>query len=147
MDKRTQLNVMYAVSALFVIMVFQRWLGERPIKLLLYSEFEQLLKDKQIEEVYVRSDFLEGKLKKPLPDGRELFVMTRVDPQLADRLSQSDVKFTGVIERTWLRDLLSWVLPVLFFFAIWQFFIRRLVDKQGLGDMMTVGKSKAKFTL
>ena len=73
--------------------------------------------------------------------------MTRVDPQLADRLSQSDVKFTGVIESTWLRDLLSWVLPVLFFFAIWQFFIRRLVDKQGLGGMMTVGKSKAKFTL
>jgi len=64
---------------------------------------------------------LEGKLKKPLPDGRELFVTTRVDPQLADRLSQSDVKFTGVIESTWLRDLLSWVLPVLFFFAIWQF--------------------------
>jgi cell division protease FtsH len=90
---------------------------------------------------------LEGKLKKPLPDGRELFVTTRVDQQLADRLSQSDVKFTGVIESTWLRDLLSWVLPVLFFFAIWQFFIRRLVDKQGLGGMMTVGKSKAKFTL
>jgi cell division protease FtsH len=58
MDKRTQLNVMYAVSALFVIMVFQRWLRERPVKVLLYSEFEQLLKDKQIEEVYVRSDFL-----------------------------------------------------------------------------------------
>ena len=58
MDKRTQLNVMYTVSALFVIMVFQRWLRERPVKVLLYSEFEQLLKDKQIEEVYVRSDFL-----------------------------------------------------------------------------------------
>jgi hypothetical protein len=53
-------------------MFFHYCLAERPIKVLLYSEFEQLLKDKQIEEVYVRSDFLEGKLKKPLPDGREL---------------------------------------------------------------------------
>jgi len=144
MDKKTQLNVIYMIVALLVITFFQYWLAERPVKVLLYSEFEQLLKDKQIEEVYVRSNFLEGKLKKPLPDGRELFVTTRVDPQLADRLSQSDVKFTGVIESTWLRDLLSWVLPVLFFFVVWQFFFRRLAEKQGLGGMMTVGKSKAK---
>ncbi|MGE0684220.1 MAG: ATP-dependent zinc metalloprotease FtsH [Candidatus Binatia bacterium] len=145
MDKRTQLNVMYAVIALFVIMLFQHyWVAERPVKTLLYSEFEQLLKDKQIEEVYVRQDSLEGKLKKPLPDGQELFVTTRVDPQLADRLSQSEVKFTGVIESTWLRDLLSWVLPVLFFFVIWRFVFRRLAEKQGVGGLMTVGKSKAK---
>ena len=30
MDKRTQLNVIYAVSALFVIMVFQQWLSGTP---------------------------------------------------------------------------------------------------------------------
>ena len=144
MDKRTQLNVMYTVIALFSIMLFQRWLTERSVKVLSYSEFEQLLNDKQIEEIYVRQDALEGKLKKPLPDGRDLFVTTRVDPQLAERLSQSSVKFTGVIESTWLRDLLSWVLPMLFFFAVWQFFFRRLAEKQGLGGLMTVGKSKAK---
>jgi cell division protease FtsH len=136
---------MYAVIALFAIMLFQHyWLAERPVKTLLYSEFEQLLKDKQIAEVYVRQDSLEGKLKTPLPDGRELFVTTRVDPQLADRLGQSEVKFTGVIESTWLRDLLSWVLPVLFFFVLWRFVFRRLAEKQGLGGLMTVGKSKAK---
>jgi cell division protease FtsH len=112
MDKRIQLNVIYAMGALLVIMFFQYWLAARPVKTLLYSEFEQLLKDKEIAEVYVRPDFLEGKLKKPLSDGKELFVTTRVDPQLADRLSQSDVKFTGVIESTWLRDLLPWVLPL-----------------------------------
>ena len=145
MDKKTQLNIVYAVSAVFIILFFQHWLTGRPVKVLLYSEFEQLLKDKQIEAVYVHLDSLEGKLKTPLPDGQELFVTTRVDPQLADRLSQSDVKFTGVIENNWLRDLLSWVLPALLFFALWQFFFRRLAEKQGLGGLMTVGKSKAKI--
>ncbi len=144
MDKKMQLNAMYMVGALLVIMVFQYWSVERPVKVLLYSEFEQLLKDNQIEEVYVSADFLEGKLKKPLPDGRELFVTTRVDPQLAAHLNQSQVNFTGVIKSTWLRDLLSWILPVLFFFIVWQFFFRGLAEKQGLGGMMTVGKSKAK---
>ncbi|MBI3795543.1 MAG: hypothetical protein HY268_01040 [Deltaproteobacteria bacterium] len=144
MDKKTQLNIMYAMSAVFAVMFFQHWLTERPVKELLYSEFEQLLKDKQIEEVYVHLDSLEGKLKTPLPDGQDLFVTPRVDPQLADHLSQSEIKFTGVTDSSWLRDLLSWVLPALLFFALWQFFFRRLVEKQGLGGLMTVGKSKAK---
>ncbi len=144
MDKKNQLNVIYMLGALLVIIVFQYWSVERPVKVLLYSEFEQLLKDNQIEEVYVSADFLEGKLKKPLPDGRELFVTTRVDPQLAAHLNQSQVNFTGLIKSTWLRDLLSWILPVVFFFIVWQFFFRRLAEKQGLGGMMTVGKSKAK---
>ena len=47
------------------------------------------------------------------------------------------MKFTRVIDSTWLRDLLSWVLPM-------QFFFRRPAEKQGLGGMMAVGKSKAK---
>jgi cell division protease FtsH len=40
--------------------------------------------------------------------------------------------------------LLSWVLPVLVFFTIWKFFFRRIAEKQGLGGMMSIGKSKAK---
>ncbi len=144
MDKKVQLNIIYAVIAVFVIMLLQSRLVESPVEVLPYSEFEQLLKDKQIEEVYVRPDYLEGKLKKSSREGQERFVTTRVDPQLADHLSQSNVKFTGIIDSTWLRDLLSWVLPVLFFFAIWQFFFRRLAEKQGAGGLMSVGKSKAK---
>ncbi len=144
MDKKIQLNIIYAVIAVFVIMLLQSRLVESPVEVLPYSEFEQLLKDKQIEEVYVRPDYLEGKLKKSSREGQERFVTTRVDPQLADHLSQSNVKFTGIIDSTWLRDLLSWVLPVLFFFAIWQFFFRRLAEKQGAGGLMSVGKSKAK---
>jgi|SRR5581483_752207 len=73
MDKRTKLNVIYMLCALFVIMLFQRWMTERPVKVLPYGEFEQLLKDKEIAEVCVRPDSLEGKLEKPLPDGREFF--------------------------------------------------------------------------
>ena len=144
MDKRIQLNLTYAAIAVFVIMLLQSQLVESPVEVLPYSEFEQLLKNKQIEEIYVRPDYLEGKLIQARGAGPECFVTTRVDPQLGDRLGQSGVKFTGVIDNTWLPDLLSWVLPVLFFFAIWQFFFRRLAEKQGGGGLMSVGKSKAK---
>jgi cell division protease FtsH len=130
--------------AVFVIILLQTWLMGRGVDVIPYSEFEQLLKDNQIKEVYVRQGYLEGKLQTPLPDGGDRFITTRVDPQLADRLRESNVKFTGVIESTWLRTLLSWVVPVLIFFAIWKFFFRRIAEKQGFGGLMSVGKSKAK---
>jgi cell division protease FtsH len=144
MDKKTQLNMWYVSIAIVVIILLQSWLMGRGAHVIPYSEFEQLLKDNQIKEVYVRQGYLEGQLQNPLPDGGDRFITTRVDPQLADRLSQSNVKFTGVIESTWLRTLLSWVVPVLIFFAIWKFFFRRIAEKQGFGGLMSVGKSKAK---
>src|SRR5918912_1495691 len=50
-----------------------------------------------------------------------------------------------VFESTLLRDILSWILPVLLFFGIWAFFVRRMAERQGLGGLMTVGKSRAKI--
>jgi len=144
MDKKTQLNIAYAMLAVLVILTFESWLTNRQVELIPYSEFQTLLDKGQIAQVFVRKEFLEGKLREPLPDGRKAFVTTRVDPALADRLGKSDVEFSGVVESTWLRDLLSWVLPVLFFFGLWVFFIRRVAEKQGMGGLMTVGKSKAR---
>ncbi len=144
MDKKTQLNMAYMGIAVVVILLLQSWLGGKGAKVIPYSEFEQLLKNNQIEEVYVRQNVLQGKLQNPLPDGGDRFITTRVDPQLADRLRASNVKFTGVVESTWLSTLLSWVIPVLIFFAIWKFFFRRIAEKQGFGGLMSVGKSKAK---
>jgi cell division protease FtsH len=144
MNKKTQLNMLYVGIAVLVILLLQTWLAQPRVKVIPYSEFEQLLKANEIKEVSIRQNYLEGKLQQALPDGGERFLTTRVDPQLADRLSQAGVKFTGVIESTWLSTLLSWVLPVLVFFAIWKFFFRRIAEKQGLGGMMSIGKSKAK---
>jgi cell division protease FtsH len=50
-----------------------------------------------------------------------------------------------VVENTFVRDLLSWILPVLFFFGLWVLFVRRMADKQGFGGLMSIGKSKAKL--
>jgi cell division protease FtsH len=144
-EKKTQFNIWYLVLALFGIMLFQQWWHtSREVEVIPYSRFEQLLKDGKIEEVFVREQYLEGRLKQPLDDGRERFVTTRVDPELSDHLARYDVKYTGVVESNFLRDLLSWVLPVLFFFALWMFLFRRFAEKQGLGGLMSVGKSKAK---
>jgi cell division protease FtsH len=65
---------------------------------------------------------------------------------LAKDLGQYDVKFNGVIESTFLRDILSWVLPALVFVGIWLLAMRKFAEKQGLGGgFLSVGKSKAKI--
>ncbi|VAX15193.1 Cell division protein FtsH [hydrothermal vent metagenome] len=145
MDKKTQFNILYLIIAAVAVLLFQSWwTAARQIQVIPYSQFELLLKEGQVEEVFIRQNFLEGKLREPTKEGRRRFVTTRVDTQFADHLAKYDVKFSGVVETTFLRSILAWVLPVLFFFAIWMFLFRRIAEKQGLGGLMSVGKSKAK---
>ena len=65
-------------------------------------------------------------------------------PGLAEELEKSGIEFSGQKENTFLRDLLSWILPVLLVFGLWIFFFRKIAEKQGFGGYMNVGKSKAK---
>ncbi len=145
MDKKIQFNAWYFILAVFAILLIQNWWVEsRKVEPIPYSQFEQLLKDGKIDEIAISKDHIEGKLKQPL-DGRDFFVTTRVDPPFADELAKYNVKFRGEVQSTFLSDLLSWVLPTLFFLLIWMFFVRRMAEKQGFGGLMTVGKSKAKI--
>jgi cell division protease FtsH len=145
MEKRTKIHIWYVGLAIIGVLLFQNWwIATHQVEVMPYSEFEALLEQGQVESVFVRQDSLEGKLKTPRKDGRQLFITTRVDPQLADRLTAHKVTFTGVVESTFLRDLLSWILPVLFFFGLWLLVVRRMAEKQGLGGLMSIGKSKAK---
>jgi cell division protease FtsH len=145
MDKKIQLNAWYFIIAVFAILLIQNWwIESRKVEPIPYSQFEQLLKDGKIDEIAISKDHIEGKLKQPL-DGRDFFVTTRVDPTFAEELAKYKVKFSGEIQSTFVSDLLSWVLPALFFVLIWMFFVRRMAEKQGFGGLMSVGKSKAKI--
>ena len=145
MDKKTQINIWYALIALLAVLFIQQWWIQRQqVQTIPYSQFESLVEAGKVEDVYVTDRDIRGSLKEPLPDGQKRFVTTRVEPALAERLSERGVKVTGVVESTLLRDVLSWILPVLFFFGVWLFFFRRIAERQGMGGLMSIGKSKAK---
>ncbi len=143
-DARTQWNVGYWLIAIFaVFMVQSLWQAQRTIEPVPYSEFEKALSEGKVSEVTVGDNTITGKLKTP-EGSKTVLVATRVDPALAARLSTFDVPYTRVVESTFLRDLLGWVLPVLLFFGLWFFVIRRFAEKQGMGGFMSIGKSRAK---
>ncbi|MGE0314717.1 MAG: ATP-dependent zinc metalloprotease FtsH [Lautropia sp.] len=139
-----QFNFGYFVVAMMLVLLIQSWVTGRSIVSLPYSEFQQMLEARKIAEVVVRDNTIQGKFTEPRDDGKEYFVTNRVDPSFAGELDKYGVKFAGAQESNWLTTLLSWVVPALVFFGLWMFLFRKMAEKQGLGGMMNVGKSKAK---
>jgi cell division protease FtsH len=99
----------------------------------------------KVAAIGVSDRFIQGRLKEPLPSGQTWFAITRVDPDFARELKQYGVTYTGQVESTLFREILSWVLPVLVFFGLWTFLAKRFADGAGFGGGLTqIGKSKAK---
>jgi len=145
MEKRTQFNIGYLLFALFAIVIVQQWWQQaQTVEVVPYSEFEKLLAEDKISEVVVSENRITGKLKAP-ENGKTVAAANLVQPDLAERLSKFDVKYTRVHESTFLRDVLSWVVPALVFFGVWYLLVRRMAGQQGLGGgFMAIGKSRAK---
>jgi cell division protease FtsH len=145
MEKQTKFNIGYLIVALLaVVMLRDAWVSVNQVQAIPYSEFQHHLKSGELESIAISNDVIQGKLKKPTADGRTRIVTTRVDPALATELSQYDVKFEGVVENTFFRSLLGWIVPALVFFGLWMFLAKRMASEGGMGGMMSIGKSKAK---
>lgn len=144
MDKKTHLNFWFVIVALLSLMMiqsfYQRYTQIEPIP---YSRFQHLLEQEQIAEIAITENQIIGTLKEKHADGFKEFVTTRVDPEFAEMLDKYHVVYTGVVQSTWLRDLLSWIVPTAIFIGIWLFIIRRMGSGMGSG-LMSIGKSRAK---
>jgi len=144
MESKTQFHIWYFVLAVSALLLFQGWWQARTaVEVIPYSEFETHLDAGRIRAVEIAQDSLFGTYREPL-QGKSGFVTNRVDPGLADKLRAAGVEFAGVRQSNFLRELLSWVIPVLVFFALWAWLLRRMADKQGLGGLTAIGKSRAK---
>jgi len=143
MNKKHQFNLTYFMMVFFAVMAIQFWLGSRPVANIAYSEFQTLLAERQIAEVVVTENNIQGKFVTP-QNGKTHFRTLRVDPDFAAELEKAGVKFSGASDTNLFMTILSWIVPVAVFFGLWMFFFRKIAEKQGLGGMMNVGKSKAK---
>jgi cell division protease FtsH len=144
MKKNDQWNLSYFAIAFIVLSLMQILFGERQaVQPLPYSQFLQLLNEQKVSDLHVDKDQISGKLQEPI-NGHDRFSTVRVDPALATELSQSGVSFTGITENTFMNSLLGWLLPFVLIMVFWNFLFRRMADKQGLGGLMNIGKSRAR---
>jgi cell division protease FtsH len=135
-------NIWYVIAAIWGVLLLQNIIFDqfRPV-VIPYSEFiEAVLNDKVIE-IAVGQDRISGKMR--ADDGTEqLFTTVRVDTDLSQKLSEHNVKFSGQVENTFIKAILSWLIPIGLFFGIWYFMMRRM--QAGQAGIMSFGKNKAK---
>ena len=145
MDKKQIWNIGSWIFVAAVLLLLQNlWQTASQSELVPYSQFEQALAQGRIAEVTVSQQTLVGRLK--VPEGQKTqLVAARVEPDVAARLEKFNVPYLRVVENTWVRDIGSWIAPVLFLFVLWYFLIRRVVGQQGMGSFLSIGKSRAKI--
>jgi cell division protease FtsH len=145
-NRKIVFSIWYVILAFWAIVLAHDFIQTlSKVEELPYSQFKALVSAGKVQEVSVSGQTLTGTLK-PSGDSKEpaRFMTVRVeDPDLVRDLMQHGVTFTGVIETTFWRDVLSWLLPTVVFIALWFFIFRRLGQAQS--GFMRVGQSKAKI--
>jgi cell division protease FtsH len=145
MEKHYKFSVWYVLIAVWIVLILQNLIVQMfAIERVPYSEFVKALQEGRVTEVAVTQDRLQGKIKVS-ENGHEVektFTTVRVDSALSELLEKYHVTFKGVIESNFLKNLASWVFPVLLFVGVWYFMMRRFAAQQG--SFLTLGKKKAK---
>jgi cell division protease FtsH len=146
MEKQQKFSIWYVVLGIWAVLILQQYLVSIfAIETIAYSRFLQLLREGKIEEVAISSNQIQGKLKADAAAERKkkMFKTVRVDKETSELLNQYEVSFKGEIESTFLRNLMSWIIPLFLFFGVWYFMMKRMAGQQP--GFMTLGKNKAKI--
>jgi cell division protease FtsH len=145
MEKHHKFSIWYVLIAIWIVFILHNMLSQMfAIERIPYSEFVKALQDGKVVEVAVAQDRIQGKMKTS-QDGQEVekaFTTVRVDPELSELLEKYNVTFKGVVESNFLKNLASWIFPVVLFVGIWYLMMRRFSAQQG--SFMTLGRKKAK---
>lgn len=136
-------HILLLVWAFILVRDFSQY--NQNVESLPYSQFMSLLSQKKIESVLVGQEKVEGTLK-DVPSGRpKRFTTVKIDdPDLIRKLTEANVRFSGVRESWIVRGLFSWLLPIIFMLGLWGFMANRLGKSSG-SPFLSLGKSKARI--
>jgi cell division protease FtsH len=145
MEKQHKYSIWYVLIAIWIVLILHNVIVQMfAVERLAYSEFVKALNEGRVVEVAITENRIQGKVKE-IQDGQEVertFTTVRVDPDVSELLEKHNVRFKGVIESNFLRNLASWIFPILLFVGIWYFMMRRFAAQQG--SFLTLGKKKAR---
>src|SRR5512136_60368 len=140
--KKTHFTIWYFVIAFLIILLIQNYFVMKKTEdVISYSEFKQTLREGKIKELTITQESISG--ERETEKGPRKFTTVRVeDSDLVKELETYHVKYTGKIDSKWLTNILSWILPLVFFFFIWRILFSRIGPETGV---MSFGKSRAKI--
>lgn len=152
--KRRSISWFYVLAYLFFIGIV--WYsvhnlpGNASPKPVPYNEFLSDIRAGHVSKVLIDQTTLRATLKpdtvqKGQPNEISTERLPGIDEtSLLKDLEEHNVTFAGHVEDAgWWANILSWVIPILFFALIWGFGMRRMTG--GAAGPMTFGKSRAKI--
>ena len=140
--KKTHFTIWYFLIAFVIIVLIQQYLMPKKAEVVIpYSQFKELLQAGKVSDVIITDEALSGKME--TEKGSENFQTVRVvDPDLVKQLEAHHVKYTGKVESKWLTNIISWIIPLVFFFILWRILFSRIGPET---SVMSFGKSRAKI--
>jgi cell division protease FtsH len=145
MEKHHKFSIWYILIAIWIVLILHNLIAQMfAIEQIPYSEFITALQEGKVIEVAITENRIEGKMK-TTEKGQKVekpFRTVRVDKDLSELLEKYNVTFKGVIESNFLKNLFSWIFPILLFVGVWYFMMRRFLAQQR--GFMTLGKNKSK---
>jgi cell division protease FtsH len=108
-----------------------------------YSAFLERVDHRQVAFVRIHRDRIEGRIfEPPLSRLRPFQTLRMEDPGLVARMNSAGIPFEAIPENSLFRDLLSWVLPLVFLGFFWWFLMGRM--GRGQAQLGGIGRSKAR---
>ena len=139
----------FAIFAIVIVLAFRSFGGDglggtfglgsnAQSKMVAYSEFKDMLKNKQLNEVAISETTIKG-----VGNDKTIYLAKRInDPTLIGILEQNGITYSVYSENNWFGDLIfSWIIPVFIFFAIWMFIASRMQKNIG-GGILGIGSAK-----
>ncbi|QPH86762.1 ATP-dependent zinc metalloprotease FtsH [Campylobacter concisus] len=139
----------FAIFAIVIVLAFRSFSGDglggsfglgsnAQSKMIAYSEFKDMLKNKQLNEVAISETTIKG-----VGSDKTIYLAKRInDPTLIGILEQNGITYSVYSENNWFGDLIfSWIIPVFIFFAIWMFIASRMQKNIG-GGILGIGSAK-----
>jgi cell division protease FtsH len=140
--KKTHFTIWYFVIAFLIILFIQNYFVMKKTEdVISYSEFKEALRANKIQDITITPETISG--ERETEKGLRKFQTVRVeDSDLVKELETSKIKYTGKVESKWLMNILSWIIPLVFFFFIWRILFSRIGPET---SVMSFGKSRAKI--
>lgn len=141
-------SMWYFFIALLILMFLNTFLTQQRMESTVsFSEFKNLVKSGEITQVQLGTDFYYGR-GSSTTQGIESVTYKTVpvdDPGFIPLLEEQGVTYAAVSQRgtNMVGTLLSWVLPLVFFFFIWRLMFKRMGNMGS--DVMTFGKNRSKI--
>ena len=135
----------YFLMALLALSLIHDYFMARQVNTIPYSEFKRYVAEGKVQKLSLKPQQITGTLSQDEQGGKDKqFVTVRVDdPELVKLLDDKKIDYTGHYESKWLANLLSWIIPLVFFIIVWRFLLGRMAS--GPQGVLSVGKARAKI--